>query len=119
MKKLMFTLCIALFSLIAKAQDEVAQLSYGDVIQETMQKTMTEVEFSFEGVAGDIVTVEVSVDNAFLNGLSPELEILNARGSGLFKSSTIDDGMENQDLSEARIVFEIPADGQYTIRTFA
>ncbi|HEX2622611.1 MAG TPA: PPC domain-containing protein, partial [Phototrophicaceae bacterium] len=87
---------------------EGTNLRYGDSVSGTITDTTSSVNYTFEGKSGDTVTIRMRVDNG---SLDPYLQLLDASGSVLIEND--DDPNGNRD--SAIEVFELPADGTYTI----
>lgn len=95
------------------SQDEAQIITYGETVQGKFPVGAEEVEFTFSGLAGDIVVIE-SKSMDILNGFMPEIQILNARGTAI-ADTTENFDIESLDFIQVMIPLEIPADGDYTI----
>lgn len=82
-----------------------------DVISEITDRIF-EREFTFEGVAGDIVTIDVRANDP-LDNLDANLTLLSPSGEVLFVNDDRD--LFNGDLNPVITDFELPVDGTYTI----
>jgi hypothetical protein len=87
---------------------EVESLSYGDTVQGTLEQGISD-DWTFEGTAGDMVTINAIAGDAvqmdmFLTLTSPD------------GATVIEDDDGGEGLNAAIIDYELPADGQYTIR---
>lgn len=104
---ILFILCIV--TAIGQ-QNEIPVLEYGDEVRATLPLQGLESEFQFEGEAGDIIIVEVSIKiDDILTGFYPSIELLNERGTAIARSIG-----ENVQYT-AILPFELQADGKYSI----
>lgn len=80
-------------------------LSYGDTVRETLDDAAAGVTYTFEGAAGDVITIDATSDD-----FDPYLILQDADGAEL---ASDDDSGER--LNAQIAAFELPADGTYTI----
>lgn len=93
---------------VVQEPDEVPAdrvLAYGDSVEETLDEAETGVAFTFEGAAGDVITIAVTSDD-----FDPYVILQDADGEEL--ASDDDSGQRLNAQIEA---FELPEDGIYTI----
>lgn len=97
---------IAVFSLsLVSAQGE--SLAYGDEVEGEITNQSFEVEYSFEGSAGDVVLLSLVPEDTF-DGLSnPTLILLDSEFEVLETVSA--------SFSSANIIYELDADGTYNV----
>jgi hypothetical protein len=109
MKRILFLL-VALFALafaaLAQAQDA---LVYGEPVIGTFEADTEEVEFAFDGVAGDIVLAQVYTIDASSDANAVNVRVLDANGD------VIAEDVADRDYSESRVIVELPEDGTYTL----
>ncbi len=105
-----FTLTLTLADEVVSDDSAVVDglLSYGDTVSGTITDTVYEQRFTFEGNAGDVVSIEVeAVDGS----LDTTLALLGPDGELLIENDDIDFTSTNS----AIIDFELPTTGRYTI----
>lgn len=103
------TLAAVSFSMpsVIRAQDA---LKYGDAVEGEVTDSAAEVEYTFTGAQGDLVVINVA--QADESDLEMEVEVSGADGA--VASST-----EQYTSYSAQAAFEVPADGDYTVKVFA
>jgi hypothetical protein len=89
------------------ASGEFIDIAYGESQQGNIDSNIPSVTYRFQGVAGNTVTIAMNRVGGDLNSY---LYLLD--NSGQLLSEDNDSGGDNGD---ARIVFELPADGEYLI----
>ena len=107
MRKLTILFAFLLLSFAVYAQEGANTLTYGDSMTGEITNRNFEVEYSFQGSAGDVIVVELIPDDT-LDGLSqPSIIILNSEFDVL---ASVDAG-----ISAAVLVYELGQDGEYFI----
>lgn len=104
MRKLLSALLLALLVLPAMAQEN---LSYGMTVSGEITNAMPEVRYTFEGMAGDVVSIRMA---AIQQGLDSYLQLLDADGNLL---QFDDDSAGN--LNSLLGPYTLPQDATYTI----
>lgn len=89
------------------ASGEFTPIAYGASVGGNIDDSIPITTYEFEGAAGDSVTIALTRVSGNLNGY---LYLLDANGQLLFEDN--DSGGDNGD---ARIVYNLPADGTYLI----
>jgi hypothetical protein len=83
-------------------------LTYGDVVRGTINESTSEVEYTFEGSAGDRITIRMS---ASAGSLDAYLILLDASGEILTENDDDPGGVRDSLIED----YELPASGVYTI----
>ncbi len=87
---------------------DTSVLEYGSSVTGTISDETFEVLYTFEGRAGDTITIEMNAAES--GNLDPLLSLLNAEGEVVAENDDFD-----LNSTDSRIEFELPADGTYTV----
>lgn len=104
---LVMSLLVLAFVMIAPSLAQNSTLAYGDTVTGEITNENYEVPYTFEGKAGDVIVVEMTM---LEEGLDPYLQLKNAEGEII---SFNDDGGVGLNSVMGPVV--LPADGIYTI----
>lgn len=93
------------------ATDDSIPITYGSEVRGTISEDQTQVRYTFQGRANDVVEIRMTARPGATGSLDTYLILEDADGNVLEENDDIDPGV----IRDSFLRYRLPADGQYTI----